>query len=166
MFFRVYATANSLLRKLQLTFARIMETSTQFTDQDLQHDQFVYASEATSKVIDQCVLWARICGFLSVANILLGLVQMGIGFIKGNESFSNGLLSFGLSTLFSLLISFNLLQFASRLQKGVQQQDAISIHQSLGHLRVFFMTMGFLFIISLFLLFVGIILIALTAILK
>ncbi|MBP6624055.1 MAG: hypothetical protein KA198_02720 [Chitinophagaceae bacterium] len=143
-----------------------METSTQFADQNQEQNQFVFETEATRKVIDQCVLWARVCGFLSVANILLGLVQMGIGFIKGNESFGNGILSFGLSTLFSLLISFNLLQFASRLQKGVQQQDVLSIHQSLGHLRVFFMTMGFLFIISLFLLFVGIILIALTAILK
>jgi len=109
----------------------------------------------TQLSIRQCILWSRLSGLLSILNILLGIVQFGIGFIKGNSTAFAGAYSFLLSTLISILIAYQLLSFATRLKKGLNNQRHQEFLLAFRNIKIFFLIMGILFIILICLMFVG-----------
>ena len=109
----------------------------------------------TQLSIRQCILWSRLSGLLSILNILLGTVQFGIGFLKGNSTAFAGAYSFLLSTLISILIAYQLLSFASRLKKGLTNLQHQEFLRAFRNIKIFFLIMGVLFIILICLMFVG-----------
>jgi hypothetical protein len=102
--------------------------------------------------ITTTIVWARYAAIISLINLGLSLLQLIVGFIKGNPFILVTVLFFIISTSIGLVLSINLLRYSSYAKAGIQAENSTAFYQSLYHLKIYFLVMGVLFLIAITLL--------------
>ena len=120
-------------------------------------------SADTRQHLFQSAGWARYAALLSYISVVIGLLQLLVGVIRGDGSIMTTMMSFLISTAISLVMAVNLMHFARLSRQSLEQADAHRLEVGLSHLKTYFMIMGILFIIALVFLVLGVLIATLVA---
>jgi hypothetical protein len=94
------------------------------------------------------VRWAKYAATISFLNLGLGLFQMMIGVLKGSLNITGAFVLSLISTIITLILSINLLNFSKYANEGLLKNQSTSVYKGLYHLRAYFIVMGILFLIA------------------
>ena len=130
----------------------------------------IILKEETKKEIASTIEWSKYAAYISIFGIAIGLLQFIVGLIKGiglqqfivglikgNASIFASLISFLISSAISLVLSIYLLTYSKLMDSGLNNHSSSDLSQALHHLKTYFTIMGVLFIISISLVFLGLI---------
>ena len=102
---------------------------------------------ALKNQISITITCARYAAIVSLVNLGLSLIQLIIGFVKGNPFIFFTLLLFLISTAITLVLAINLFKYAGHAERSISNEDSTELYQALYHLRNYFLVMGALFLI-------------------
>ncbi len=98
------------------------------------------------------VTWARYAAIISLVNLGLSLIQLIMGFMKGNPFIFFTVFAFVISTVITLVLAINLLRYSTYANTGITKDDSHGLYQAIFHLRIYFVVIGVLFLIAISLL--------------
>ena len=104
----------------------------------------------------RCSKWGRLLAYITFGSVGLSFLQLIFGIIANKGSIAGSVFSFIISTVITLILAVNILNFAKFADQALLTKDQAFMTQSLTHLKNYFLVIGVIFIIilSLFALFI------------
>jgi hypothetical protein len=100
-----------------------------------------------SRTVSRAANWSRYAAYISFVNVGLGMLQLIVAVLNGNMNLL-GAFSFLVSGCITLIMSIHLLRFSTIQMTANKEQSASESGVGFYHMRIYFMMMGILFLIS------------------
>ncbi len=93
--------------------------------------------------------WARNLAYITFASTGLSFLQLVFGIIANKGSIAGSVFSFIISTVITVILAVNLLNFSKYTNLGLNSRDNVFLTQALTHLKNYFVVIGVIFMILL-----------------
>lgn len=93
--------------------------------------------------------WAKNLAYITFASVGLSFMQLVFGIISNKGGIAGNIFSFIISTVITLILAINLLNFSKFAKLGLQKKESVFFTQALTNLKNYFVVIGVIFIILL-----------------